>query len=221
MKKLIVTLVATFLLSTTAHAKPMSASWYGYELKGRKTASGELFDPMGLTAAHKTLPFGTCLDVSYNGKSVRVTVNDRGPFVKGRELDLSKGAAQAIAMEGIAVVDVEVCQKGIVMSKNILEKIGIVLFFVGFFMLSIVAAKASPFNSFEDGIGLFNGRSHLPRTALGAKPARWCGWYMRSQKGGGPEYNKASVGYIMVMHRAHVLALLLFGIVHIITTLVL
>ena len=78
----------------------VSASWYGDELRGKKTASGEKFNPQGLTAAHRTLPFGTCLVVGNprNGKSVNVRVNDRGPFVKDRGLDLAAGAARAIGM---------------------------------------------------------------------------------------------------------------------------
>ncbi len=76
------------------------ASYYGDEFTGRKTASGELYDPTLLTAAHKTLRFGIRLLVTNqdNGKTVTVTVNDRGPFVKGRIVDLSKAAAQALGM---------------------------------------------------------------------------------------------------------------------------
>jgi rare lipoprotein A len=73
---------------------------------GRRTASGQLFNPHGLTAAHRTLPFGTRLTVTNprTGQSVTVTINDRGPFVRGVGLDLSLGAAQAIGMRGNAVV---------------------------------------------------------------------------------------------------------------------
>ena len=70
-------------LSTSANGEDrVAASWYGDELRGNRTASGEKFDPDGLTAAHKTLPFGTCLVVGNPrmGKSVNVRVNDRGPF---------------------------------------------------------------------------------------------------------------------------------------------
>jgi rare lipoprotein A len=79
-------------------AEGMLASWYGPGFYGSPTASGELFDPYGFTAAHPYLPFGTELLVSYGGNSVLVTVNDRGPFVGGRELDLSEGAAQALGL---------------------------------------------------------------------------------------------------------------------------
>jgi rare lipoprotein A (peptidoglycan hydrolase) len=74
------------------------------------TASGEKFIPSGLTAAHKTLPFGTKLKVTNpnNGKTVTVTVNDRGPFVGDRVLDLSYGAARAIGMTGSGVIDGEI-----------------------------------------------------------------------------------------------------------------
>ena len=86
------------------------ASWYGPGFHGRKTASGERFNQYALTAAHKTLPFGTRLRVTNmkNGSSVIVTVNDRGPYVKSRVLDLSKGAASAIGMAGVAPVEIVV-----------------------------------------------------------------------------------------------------------------
>jgi rare lipoprotein A len=77
-----------------------------YYSQGRHTASGQDFDPNGMTAAHRTLPFGTRLTVSNprNGKSVIVVVNDRGPFISGINLDLSLGAAQAIGMRGTGAV---------------------------------------------------------------------------------------------------------------------
>lgn len=77
-----------------------------YYLQGHRTASGQPFDPNGMTAAHRTLPFGTQLTVTNprTGKSVTVIVNDRGPFVSGVSLDLSRGAAQAIGMHGTGAV---------------------------------------------------------------------------------------------------------------------
>lgn len=87
----------------------LTASWYGAE-SGDRTASGELFhDGRHMTAAHRTLPFGTKLRVTYRGKSVVVRVNDRGPAIKGRSLDLSHAAALKIGMEtaGVARVCVE------------------------------------------------------------------------------------------------------------------
>jgi rare lipoprotein A len=77
-----------------------------YYADGRRTASGERFDPNGMTAAHRTLPFGTHLKVinPRNGKVVMVRVNDRGPFVRGVTLDLSRGAAQAIGLQGTGAV---------------------------------------------------------------------------------------------------------------------
>jgi hypothetical protein len=80
--------------------RTMVASFYGYELEGSPTASGEPFDPEEYTAAHRTLPLGTRLRVSYGGDSVRVTVNDRGPYVAGQELDLSLAAAREIGLTG-------------------------------------------------------------------------------------------------------------------------
>jgi rare lipoprotein A len=74
--------------------------------QGQRTASGQRFDPQGMTAAHRTLPFGTQLTVTNprTGKSVTVVINDRGPFVSGVALDLSLGAAQAIGMHGTGSV---------------------------------------------------------------------------------------------------------------------
>lgn len=76
------------------------ASYYGNELAGHRTASGERFDPGQLTAAHRTLPLGTKVRVTNpaNGKSVVVRINDRGPFARGRVLDLSKSAASEIGL---------------------------------------------------------------------------------------------------------------------------
>jgi rare lipoprotein A len=87
------------------------ATWYGDELRGRRTASGEVFNPEGYTAAHRSLPFGTCLRVGNpkTGKSVAVRVNDRGPFTQGLSLDLSKGAARAIGMHSTQTVTVKRC----------------------------------------------------------------------------------------------------------------
>lgn len=72
--------------------------------EGRKTANGERFLPDGLTAAHRTLRFGTRLRVMYRGRVVVVRINDRGPFIKGRALDLSRGAARAIGCSGLCQV---------------------------------------------------------------------------------------------------------------------
>jgi rare lipoprotein A len=85
------------------------ASWYGQPHQGLKTASGEAFDMNKLTAAHRTLPFGTRLRVTNleNGKSVVVRVNDRGPHVPGRVLDLSYRAAQMLGITNSGVARVE------------------------------------------------------------------------------------------------------------------
>jgi len=85
------------------------ASWYGPDFHGRTTASGERYDMYAMTAAHRTLPFGTVLEVRNldNGKSCRVRVNDRGPFVRGRVVDLSLAAARAIDMVGPGTARVE------------------------------------------------------------------------------------------------------------------
>ena len=88
------------------------ASWYGAQHHGRKTASGEPFNQNALTAAHRTLAFGTTVKVTntLNNKSVVVRINDRGPFTKGRIIDLSRAAAAKIDMikQGVAPVRVQV-----------------------------------------------------------------------------------------------------------------
>ena len=79
------------------------ATWYGGALAGHLTANGERFDPSQMTAAHRTLPFGTHVTVTSlrTGRSVVVRVNDRGPFVAGRVIDLSTGAGRALGMGGL------------------------------------------------------------------------------------------------------------------------
>lgn len=98
--------LALLFAATIAGAEPMRASYYGSE-SGNRTASGSRFNPHGMTAAHKTLPFGTVLKVCYRG-CVVVTINDRGPFVRGRHLDLSRGAAVAIGLTSVGVGTVQV-----------------------------------------------------------------------------------------------------------------
>lgn len=89
----------------------VSASYYSH---GQKTASGERFNPHGLTAAHRSLPFGTKLRVvnPRNGRSVTVRVTDRGPFIKGRSLDLSLGAAKVLGITGQGVARVAMYRTG-------------------------------------------------------------------------------------------------------------
>lgn len=90
----------------------MTASWYGPRFHGKLTANGEQYNQMALTAAHKSLPFGTVLQVTNlkNGKSVIVRINDRGPFIEGRDLDLSKGTALNLGMIGRGVIKVKVSE---------------------------------------------------------------------------------------------------------------
>ena len=90
-----------------AHSKPLGTCSSGQNVvatfysSGRRTASGQTFDPSGLTAAHRTLPFGSRVTVTnpQNGRSVTVVINDRGPFTRGVTLDLARGAARAIGMD--------------------------------------------------------------------------------------------------------------------------
>lgn len=89
------------------------ASYYADKFDGRKTANGEIFDQSKNTAAHKTLPFGTKVTVKNltNGKTVNVRINDRGPFVAGRIIDLSKKAAKSIDLIHAGVANVEIRYK--------------------------------------------------------------------------------------------------------------
>ena len=86
----------------SAHSFSGMASYYGNE-SGSRTASGQRFNQNAMTAAHRTLPFGTKLRVTHGGRSVIVTINDRGPFIRGRVLDLSTGAARAVGLTGAGV----------------------------------------------------------------------------------------------------------------------
>lgn len=107
---------AVLLLAMTAtqsEASKVKASWYdcakpGECSKNKRTASGERFNPNAYTAAHKTLKFGTKVKVTHKGKSVIVRINDRGPFIKGRTIDLSRAAARKIGCSGVCTVVIQV-----------------------------------------------------------------------------------------------------------------
>ena len=111
MKVLLTLITGLFLLTSPAEAT--IASWYdcmtpGQCSKSKITASGERFNPNELTAAHRTLPFGTKVKVTHKGKSVIVRINDRGPFIKGRHIDLSRAAARKIGCKGVCKVTIVV-----------------------------------------------------------------------------------------------------------------
>jgi rare lipoprotein A len=93
---------ASIAASSGSHSFSGMASYYGNE-SGSKTASGQRFNQNAMTCAHRSLPFGTKLRVTHGGNSVVVTVNDRGPFVRGRVLDLSTAAARAVGLTGAGV----------------------------------------------------------------------------------------------------------------------
>ena len=99
-------------IPTGSHAETETgyASFYADKFEGRKTANGEIFNQSKLTAAHKKLPFGTQVMVTNlaNGRSVQVRINDRGPFVSGRIIDLTKAAAKEIDMLGAGVARVRI-----------------------------------------------------------------------------------------------------------------
>ena len=104
------TLASTLLLAGCATTESgiykgeMVATWY---MHGKRTANGERFDPNGMTAAHRTLPFGTRLRLTNGEKTIIVRINDRGPFTKGKQLDLARGAARAIDCPGVCRLKVE------------------------------------------------------------------------------------------------------------------
>ncbi|MEQ9617620.1 MAG: septal ring lytic transglycosylase RlpA family protein [Deltaproteobacteria bacterium] len=110
-----VLLLLFFVLPSVSSEQPMqygNASWYGKAFHGKKTASGKYYDMNEFTGAHRNLPFGTKVKVRNlrNGKEVIVEVNDRGPFVRSRVIDLSRAAAKAIGIvnRGIVRVSIEV-----------------------------------------------------------------------------------------------------------------
>ena len=106
-------LVASLLLLASASASAdcfdTKASYYANKFNGRLTANGEVFSNKKLTAAHKTLPFGTVVDVAYQGRTVRVRINDRGPFIAGRGIDLSRAAMARLRAVRKGVIEVTVC----------------------------------------------------------------------------------------------------------------
>lgn len=108
--------IDTSLINYTPYKENVHASYYHDKFNGRKTASGELFSNNEYTAAHKFLKFGTKLKITniLNDSSVVVTVNDRGPFIKGREIDLSKKAFMEIAKfksRGFLIVNIEIIEE--------------------------------------------------------------------------------------------------------------
>ena len=110
------TVLVDSVIVTKPYKEKAHASYYSDKLNGRKTASGQVFDNNKYTAAHKTFPFGTKLKITntVNNEWVIVTVNDRGPFVKGRELDLSKKAFMQIAKyktRGYLIVNIEIVEE--------------------------------------------------------------------------------------------------------------
>jgi rare lipoprotein A len=114
-RNLLVLLIAVFSLSSCARkiTETGKASYYADKFEGRKTSSGEVFKQGKMTAAHRTLPFGTKVKVVNlaNGRSVKVTINDRGPFAAGRVIDLSKKAARKLGMVDAGVASVEIRYK--------------------------------------------------------------------------------------------------------------
>jgi rare lipoprotein A len=115
-KTLMAVMAAAVITAYASPAHAALASWYdcakpGECSKSKITASGEKFNPWGMTAAHKTLPMGTRVLVTHKGRSVVVRINDRGPYIKGRTIDLSRGAAKRIGCHGVCNVSLKVMGK--------------------------------------------------------------------------------------------------------------
>ncbi len=141
-------------LPTSARARPIPewretgiASWYGIPYHGRRAANGEIYDMNQLTAAHRTLPFGSIVRVTSltNGKAVTVRITDRGPFVEGRIIDLSREAARRIDMLGPGIMQVR-----LELAANTETRAG-----------APAAAAATPIDSgaFAVQVGLFNDKA--------------------------------------------------------------
>jgi rare lipoprotein A len=113
MKKTILTIAALCILSLGVAEAGQSGIASVYAYRGEKTANGEFVQPHHFTAAHRTLPFGTMVRVNNkkNGRSVVVRINDRGPFIRGRVIDLTPAAARAIGFSGLAPVSLDVINR--------------------------------------------------------------------------------------------------------------
>ena len=111
----LLSIISLFLFSSCARkiTENGKASYYADKFQGRKTASGEIFRQRRMTAAHKTIPFGTKVKVTNlsNGRTIKVRINDRGPFVAGRIIDLSRKAAGRLGMLNAGVVNVKIRYK--------------------------------------------------------------------------------------------------------------
>ena len=116
-RSIVVACFGVLLFAGVARAESGIASVYNYS--GTKTASGQRSNPAGLTAAHRTLPFGTMVKVTNrrNGKTVTVRINDRGPFIRGRVIDLTPAGARQLGFSGLAPVTLSVLGRGQVASR--------------------------------------------------------------------------------------------------------
>jgi rare lipoprotein A len=106
--------VGLLLLATQSHAADTQVGISSYYWEDKRVATGARFDPDGMTAAHRTMPFGATIHVTNlsSGRSASIIVNDRGPYVKGRILDLSRGSARALQVHGLARVRIDVVSYG-------------------------------------------------------------------------------------------------------------
>ena len=149
------------LASADGYRERGDASWYGKTFHGRKTASGERYDMYKLSAAHKTLPLGTVVKVTHltNNREIAVRINDRGPFVHGRIIDLSFAAAQKLGMIGSGTAPVEVVALGTPEERRIGNSIETVL----------VQPRSYTVGHFSVQVGAFRDRTNAESLAKSMK----------------------------------------------------
>ncbi len=170
----------------------VTASWYGPKFHGKPTASGEIFNMYAMTCAHKTFPFGTKLRVTNttNNKSAIVTVNDRGPFIRGRDLDLSYGAARKIGLleDGVARVRI--------------QYLGRDMHYVKTYGYTSSASAKGPFTI---QTGSFKEKSHAERLRNGLK-IKYRNVYMTTTYVNGQKFYRIRIGNFDSLENAHSVA---------------
>jgi rare lipoprotein A len=168
----------------------VTASWYGTQFNGRPTSSGERYDMYGHTAAHKTMKFGTRLRVTNpdTDQSVDVIVNDRGPFIAGRDLDLSFGAARAIGFDskGVGRVKIEFLGRDMRYSKRI----------------AFTPSKASVHGGVTIQLGSFANELYADRLKEGLK-IKYKDVYITTVSLNGIEYYRVRIGKFDTYERAY------------------
>ncbi len=157
-------------------ARPGVASWYGPGFHGRRTATGERYDQLQLTAAHRSWPLGTRVRVTHaeTGRNVVVRINDRGPFVAGRDIDLSLGAARALGMVNAGTAEVRL--EPILRPGEALQRVAFAVQVAAYRDLELARAAS-------DDLQSFSGTSALPLRGLQLRP-----YVARTERDGAPLY---------------------------------